>query len=99
MAQMSGNLWRHGLPYPAFDALVEQWKRAADVESRKKISFQMQDLFNEQPTAIPLYYPVSRFAYRPASYDQWAESPGFGIVHKWSFLPPAARAGAVIGPH
>jgi peptide/nickel transport system substrate-binding protein len=99
MAQMSGNLWKHGLPYPAFDALVERWKQAADIESRKKISFEMQDLFNEQPTAIPLYYPISRFAYRPASYDQWAESPGFGIVHKWSFLPPAARSGAVIAPH
>jgi peptide/nickel transport system substrate-binding protein len=53
-------------------------------------------LFNKQPTAIPLYYPIFTFAYRPAAYDRWAESPGFGIVNKWSFLPDAARAGAVI---
>jgi peptide/nickel transport system substrate-binding protein len=96
MAQMSGNLWKMGLPYPAFDALVERWKKATDITSRKKVSFEMQDLFNQQPTAVPLYYPTWRFAYRPAAYDRWAESPGFGIVHKWSFLPEAAREGAVV---
>jgi peptide/nickel transport system substrate-binding protein len=99
MAHMSGNLWKHGLPYPAFDALVEEWKKTTDVESRKQVSFRMQELFNSQPTVIPLYYPTSRFAYRPAAYDRWVESRGYGIVHKWSLLPAKARAGTVVVPH
>ena len=96
MAQLSGNLWKHGIPYPALDSLLEEWKKTSDIESRKQVSFRMQELFNNQPTAIPLYYPASRYAYRQAAYDNWVESPGFGIVHKWSFLPASARAGAVV---
>jgi peptide/nickel transport system substrate-binding protein len=96
MMHMSGTLWRAGIPYPAFDALVDEWKKTTDVESRKQVSFRMQELFSQQPTGISVYYPVSTFAYRAAAYDNWAESPGFGIVHKWSFLPAKARIGAVI---
>ena len=98
MGHLSGNLWKPGIPYPAFDSLLEEWKKTTDIESRKQVSFRMQELFNHQPTAIPLYYPTSSFAYRPAAYDNWVESPGFGIVHKWSFLPAEARAGAVVAP-
>ena len=96
MMHLSGNLWRPGIPYPALDSLVEEWKKTTDIESRKQVSFRMQELFSNQPTAIPLYYPASTFAYRPAAYDHWVESPGFGIVHKWSFLPAKARVGAVV---
>jgi peptide/nickel transport system substrate-binding protein len=96
MMHMSGTLWKAGIPYPAFDALVDEWKKTTDVESRKQVSFRMQELFSQQPTGISLYYPVSTFAYRAGAYDNWADSPGFGIVHKWSFLPASARAGAVI---
>jgi peptide/nickel transport system substrate-binding protein len=98
MGQLGGNLWKPGVPYPELEALLDAWKKAADVESRKQVSFKMQELFSRQPTAISLYYPTSTFAYRPAAYDGYVESPGFGIVHKWSFLPASARAGAVIGP-
>ena len=98
MGQLGGNLWKAGIPYPALDSLMEEWKKATDVESRKQVSFKMQELFNRQPTAISLYYPTSTFAYRPAAYDNWVESPGFGIVHKWSFLPAKARAGTLVIP-
>ena len=96
MMQLSGNLWNPAIPYPALDRLIDAWMKAADVESRKQVSFRMQELFSNQPTAIPLYYPTSTFAYRPAAYDNWIESPGYGIVHKWSFLPAQTRAGAVV---
>lgn len=99
MGQLSGNLWSPKIPYPELDALIEQWKQAADVESRTQVSFRMQELFSQQPTVISLYYPVSTFAYRPARYDAWVESPGFGVVHKWSFLPAEARVGAVVSPN
>jgi peptide/nickel transport system substrate-binding protein len=54
---------------------------------RKAVLFEMQRLFNRQPTAIPLYYPDSHRAFRASSYGGWVESRGLGIVHKWSFLP------------
>ena len=98
MSHLSGNLWNPRIPYPAFDALLKEWKATTDVESRKQVSFRMQELFNSQPTVIPLYYPTSTFAYRAAAYDNWIESPGFGIVNKWSFLPVEARAGARVAP-
>jgi peptide/nickel transport system substrate-binding protein len=96
MSNRSGYLWKAGVPYPEWDALFEQWKQTTDIDSRKQASFRMQALFNTQPTSIAVYYPEQNWAYRPAAYDQWAESPGFGIVHKWSLLPPAAREGAVL---
>jgi peptide/nickel transport system substrate-binding protein len=42
-------------------------------------------------TFIVFYYPEGHLAYRPEAYDGWVESPGFGIVHKWSFLPEEVR--------
>jgi peptide/nickel transport system substrate-binding protein len=91
-----GHLANPHVPYPGLHSLLEEWRTAADTESRKQVSFRMQELFNHQPTAIPLYYTTSVFAYRPAAYDGWVESPGFGIVHKWSLLPAKAREGAVL---
>ena len=96
LGQLGGSLWKAGVPYPAMDSLLEEWRKTTEVEARKQVSFRMQELFNRQPTAISLYYPVATFAYRPAAYDNWAESPGFGIVHKWSFLPPTARTGTLV---
>ena len=94
-----GHLAKPHVPYPGLHSLLDAWKQAADTESRKQVSFKMQELFNREPTAIPLYYETSTFAYRPAAYDNWVESPGFGIVHKWSLLPAQARAGAVVTTH
>jgi peptide/nickel transport system substrate-binding protein len=93
---VGGYLWNTNIPYPALDSLLEEWKKTTDTESRKQVSFRIQELFNHYPGAIPLYYTTSIFAYRPAAYDNWVESPGFGIVHKWSLLPAKAREGTVI---
>lgn len=46
---------------------------------------QMQTLYNDAPASIPLYYPDEYWAARD-TYDGWVESPGYGIVHKWSLL-------------
>jgi peptide/nickel transport system substrate-binding protein len=98
MSHRSGYLWRApDLAYPEWDALFEEWRQAASIEDRTEVLFAMQELFNGQPTAVPLYYPDEHWAYRPAAYAGWVESPGYGIVHKWSFLPAgvAAEANAV----
>ncbi|MCC7367192.1 MAG: ABC transporter substrate-binding protein [Chloroflexi bacterium] len=98
MSHRSGYLWKAGLPYPAFDALWEEWKSTASIDARKQVSFKMQELHNKQPVSVPLYYPQTTTAYRTANFDQWQESRGYGIVHKWSLLPAAARNGAVVTP-
>jgi peptide/nickel transport system substrate-binding protein len=98
MGLIGRHLWSADVRYPALDALLKEWKQTTDLESRKQVLFQIQELMSREPTAIALYYPVSTFAYRPAAYDNWVESPGFGIVNKWSFLSAKAREGAVVTP-
>ncbi len=89
MSHRSGYLWdAPEIPYPEFDALFEDWSATTTVEDRLEVLQEMQTLFNAQPTSIPLYYPDEYWAFRPDSFAGWVESPGFGIVHKWSLLPP-----------
>ena len=88
MSHRSGYLWdAPELPYPEWDALFEGWKAASTIEGRRAVAFEMQQMFNRQPTSIPLYYPDEYWAFRPDVFAGWVESPGFGIVHKWSLLP------------
>ncbi len=99
MSHLSGYLWRAPkIPYPEFDALYDKWEAATTNADRNAVLQDMQALFNRQPTSIPLYYPDEYWAYRTGSYRGWVESPGFGIVHKWSLLPPdvARSANAVV---
>ena len=42
-----------------------------------------------------LWYPDSAFAYRWEAYDNYVPSAGYGIFHKYSFLPDEAREGVV----
>ncbi|TCN57197.1 peptide/nickel transport system substrate-binding protein [Rhodococcus sp. SMB37] len=88
MSHRSGNLWSHpDLAYPEFDALYEKWRATETNESRIAAMQEMQELFNRQPTAIALYYPDETWAFRADRFAGWVETPGYGIVHKWSFLP------------
>lgn len=99
MSHFSGYLWDlPEVPYPEFEALVEEWKATETIDARAAVSSRMQQLFNEAPTSIPLHYPSGEVAYRPEAYDGWVESPGYGLVHKWSLLPRevAREAGAVV---
>lgn len=99
MSHRSGYLWRAPkLPYPEWDALFERWKSTSTNADRLAVLQQMQTLFNRQPTSIPLYYPDEHWAFQADAFAGWVESPGFGIVHKWSLLPPEVgrAAGAVV---
>jgi peptide/nickel transport system substrate-binding protein len=88
MSHRSGNLWKHpDLVYPEFDALYDAWKVTETNEDRIAAMQDMQKLFNRQPTAIALYYPDEFWAFRADTFGGWVETPGYGIVHKWSFLP------------
>lgn len=99
MSHRSGYLWRAPkLPYPEWDALFADWRATTTVEDRLAVLDRMQVLFNRQPTSIPLYYPDEYWAFRPDRFAGWVESPGYGVVHKWSLLPPQVgrNAGAVV---
>ncbi|ALS24974.1 MULTISPECIES: ABC transporter substrate-binding protein [Paenibacillus] len=94
MSHRSGYLWSKGLAYPEMDELTKKWMAEANIDKRKEISFEMQALFNRQPTSLVLYYPTENYAYRADKFDRWVESPGFGIIHKYSLLPEEARKAA-----
>lgn len=94
MSHRSGYLWEEGLPLPGYDEIYEEWRGATTVEERTEHLFDMQTAFNEAPTSIPLYYPDENWAFRSASFGGWVESPGYGIVHKWSLLPRDVGQGA-----
>lgn len=99
MSHRSGYLWDlPEVPYPEMEALVEEWMQTTTIEDRTEVLFEMQELFNDQPTSIVLYYPEEHWAFRPEAYNDWTESPGYGIVHKWSLLPEEVRdeANAVV---
>jgi peptide/nickel transport system substrate-binding protein len=101
MSHRSGNLWRApDLPYPEWDSLFAQWKATTTNEDRLAVLGEMQALFNRQPTSVPLLYPEEYWAYRSDRFADWVESPGYGIVHKWSLLPPQVGrdAQAVVTP-
>lgn len=88
MSHRSGYLWdAPEIPHPEWDALYERWAATTTIEDRREVAFEMQQMFNRQPTSIPLFYPDEHWAYRPDAFAGWVESPGFGVVHKWSLLP------------
>lgn len=99
MSHRSGYLWdAPEIAYPEWDSLFEEWKAATTIAARAPVLFRMQELFNRQPTSIPLFYPDEHWAFRPDAYEGWVEARSFGIVHKWSFLPPevGTRVGAIV---
>ena len=91
MSQVSGYLWDKTIPYPELDALIADWKAANSIEQRKEISFDMQALYNSQPTSVALYYPEEVYAYNSEVYDNYVESLGYGIINKFSFLPEETK--------
>ncbi|MFJ8259058.1 ABC transporter substrate-binding protein [Peribacillus asahii] len=98
MSHRATYLWTKGLEYPEMDTLIQKWMAANTIEDRKQISFDMQTLFNNQPTSIALYYPEEKFAYNKDVYDQWVESLGYGIINKYSFLPQEVRDAVAAKP-
>lgn len=83
------------LAYPEFEELQQRYFEASTTEEMLEVYHEMNRLHNRQPVAIPMWYPMDHLAYRPDAHDLWAESPGYGIAHKWSFTAEADRGDAV----
>jgi peptide/nickel transport system substrate-binding protein len=85
---LGGYLWRAGLPNPEMEARIARWRAASTPDARMRAGFALQELHSREPATLMLYYPVSRYAYRPGAYDGWRGIPGLGVFHKWSLLAP-----------
>lgn len=48
-----------------------------------------QEVLNDDPPGISLYFPDSTFAYNADAYSGWVEEIGHGIFHKRSFVTGA----------
>lgn len=83
------------LEYPEYEELQQQYFAAETLETQVGVLHEMHRLHARQPVLVPLWFPASHQAYRPDAHDKWAESPGFGIHHKWSFLAEEDRGTAV----
>lgn len=90
-----GVLDASGAPYPEFEELKEQYFASETREEQLEASHNVERLHMSQPAYLPLWFPLDNQAYRPDAHDRWAETPAFGIHHKWSFLNEEAREGAV----
>ena len=76
---------------PEKDEIVERWFDASSREERLLVSYELQEANNLYPNRRVLWYPEGIFAYRWQSYDNYASTPGYGIYHKYSFLPDEVR--------
>lgn len=74
-------------------AIVGRWLDAETREKRLEISFELQDHQNTYPNRVMLWYPDGLFAYNWKAYDNYVSSAGYGIFHKYSFLPSDSREG------
>lgn len=83
------------LEYPEYEELQQRYFEATTLEEMREVYHEMNHLHNRQPVAIPLWYPMDHLGYRSDAHDLWAESPGLGIAHKYSFIAPEDRGEAV----
>ena len=75
------------------DEIVIRWHDAKTAEERLAISYELQEYQNTYPNRVMLWYPDGMFAYNKEAYDNYVSSAGYGIFHKYSFLPRAGRKG------
>ncbi|MBK1795829.1 hypothetical protein JHL21_15145 [Devosia sp. WQ 349] len=74
-------------------ALYNEWWEADSRETRQDAHFKLQEYELKYPSRFMLWYPDGLFAYNWKAYDNYASSFGYGIFHKYSFLPEASRIG------
>ncbi|MEM1341452.1 MAG: ABC transporter substrate-binding protein [Pseudomonadota bacterium] len=71
--------------------IVERLLDASTREERLAVSYELQEYQTTYPNRVMLWYPESTFAYRWDRFDSYVPSAGYGIFHKYSFLPAEAR--------
>ncbi|MDQ3382172.1 MAG: ABC transporter substrate-binding protein [Actinomycetota bacterium] len=71
-------LTQHAQGYlnPQVDQLTEQQLRTLDVDERKQIVAEIQELVARDLPLLPLYYPGSATIVKPEIFDAWYVTPG-----------------------
>ncbi|MGI8622039.1 MAG: ABC transporter substrate-binding protein [Solirubrobacteraceae bacterium] len=77
----------------AFDTLARRVASAPDPQARRRATRAELELLARDVPAVPLFFSVGTFAFRPAIYDGWVFVKGTGILDKRSFLPGATADG------
>jgi len=93
MSHRSGYLWATNIAWDEWDRKYAEWLSQTSHEDRIAVMQDLQAIHNAAPTTVPLFYPEEHWAVSH-TYGGWAASPGYGIVHKWSFLPADVVAAA-----
>lgn len=76
-----------GYSNPEFDALAEEAAATPDLDARRELINQMQEIISRDVPVTTMAYFDGLYAYRPAMYDNWVSDPGHGLFNKRSFLP------------
>lgn len=77
------------------EAIMMRWNNASTRVARQSASHELQVYQNQYPNRIMLWYPDGLFAYKWQKFDGYASAGGYGIFHKYSFLPQNVRRGLV----
>lgn len=86
LSHLTDYMWSEGVPYPALEKVIADWRAASTPATRLEAAFALQRLHASAPAIVILYYPEVAQAYRPRAFDGYFPLPGMGIFHKWSLL-------------
>lgn len=93
MSHRSGYLWSTDVAWEQWDTQYAKWLAQATHEGRREVMQDLQLIHNGAPTTIALYYPEDHWAVSQ-NFGGWVDTPGYGIMNKWSFLPAEVTAAA-----
>jgi peptide/nickel transport system substrate-binding protein len=74
-----------GYRNPEFDRLADLQAETMDLEKRRQLVMQLQEILMRDLPYIPLYVPMNLEAVRVDKFSGWVEMPG-GIGNLWTFL-------------
>ncbi len=74
-----------GYKNPEFDRLADLQAETMDLEKRRQLVMQLQEILMRDLPYIPLYVPMNLEAVRTDKFSGWVEMPG-GIGNLWTFL-------------
>jgi peptide/nickel transport system substrate-binding protein len=77
-----------GYNNPEYDDLVEAQRIATDLDERRRLIFEAQDVLNRDQVYAFLVYPESVYAFRSDVWDPATivEQSGIGIKNTWTFI-------------
>lgn len=72
--------------YELYDEVVEAQRQEVDLEKRRELVYQAQEILNEQVPAIPLYHVTSIVAHSQGRFEGWTPMVGYNLFNEWNLL-------------